>query len=391
LIYFNQNIKDKAKEHLEQALKYAEEINDTSLIEINLFNLGLCATTEEDAAANFVRTADMSRKSGNKSLQSSALEKLAQVYIYSNKFKEAQQSLNQASALCEDNSPQKGEIAVTQCRLWLAEGKYDAALQGYKSLDSLNVYGKLLQANGIFDILVHQGDYKNALAYKDSVHFYTDSIMKLDGTRQVDEIEKAYHANIERKNQRFQILLWSSLSVLTALLLILFFVWKALRLKKRQIELNDKISALNARIADLMTKPDEKEDQKQYNKEDIASISRLIEQKYRLAREVFKGISQYELLKKLNLIREMNADNKAEIKSVYDAIVGRFSGCCSDIRQAFPGLTNDDCVFCTMNFMGCSKEFISHAMGSSEEALRRRKSRIKQKLPEDLFHFFFSK
>ena len=63
----------------------------------------------------------------------------------------------------------------------------------------------------------------------------------------------------------------------------------------------------------------------------------------------------------------------------------------SDIRQAFPGLTNDDCVFCTMNFMGCSKEFISHAMGSSEEALRRRKSRIKQKLPEDLFHFFFSK
>lgn len=35
LIYFNQNIRDKAKEHLEEALKYAEEINDTSLIAIH--------------------------------------------------------------------------------------------------------------------------------------------------------------------------------------------------------------------------------------------------------------------------------------------------------------------------------------------------------------------
>ncbi len=105
-IYYNQNIYDKAKGHLGEALKYAEEINDTSLIEINLFNLGLCATTGNDAITNFERAADISQKSGNKSLQSSALEKLAQVYISSNKYKEAQQSLDKASALCEDNSPQ---------------------------------------------------------------------------------------------------------------------------------------------------------------------------------------------------------------------------------------------------------------------------------------------
>ena len=371
-------------------MKFAEEINDTSLIEMNLFNLGLCATTEEEAVVIFGRTADMSHKSGNESLQSSALEKIAQVYISTNRYAEAQKFLDEASALCEDNSPQQREIAVTQCRLWLAEGKYDAALQRYQSLDSLNVYGKLLKAEGIYDILVQQGDYKNALAYKDSVYFYTDSIKKLDGTRQDKEIEKSYHANIERKNQRFQMLLWGSLSVLITVLLILFFVLKALRLKKRQIELNDEISALNARISELMHAYDNEEAHKVPEKE-IGSIQHLIEQKYELSLEVFKTLSQYETLKKLNLIRDISADNKAEVKSVYEAIVGRFSGCCSDIRQAFPGLTNDDCVFCTMNFVGCTKEVISSAVGSSEEALRRRKSRIKQKLPEDLFRFFFSK
>ena len=209
-------------------------------------------------------------------------------------------------------------------------------------------------------------------------------------SRRVEEIEKTYHANIDRRNQRLQILLWSSLSIVIVILIILFFALKTLRLKKRQLELNDEISALNARISELMPNNDN-EDAHKVAEEDMGSIQHLIEQKYELSLEVFKTLSQYETLKKLNLIRNMGAENKTEIKSIYDAIVGRFSGCCSDIRQAFPGLTNDDCVFCTMNFVGCSKEVISSAMCSSEEALRRRKSRIKQKLPEDMFRFFFSK
>lgn len=391
LIYYEQNVKDKARDNLQDALKYAEEINDTSLIEMNLFNLGLCATTEKEAIANFVRVVKMSNKSGNKSLQSSALEKLAQIYISSSKYTEAQLSLDEASALCEDNSPQQHEIIVTQCRLWLAEGKYDAALQGYRSLDSLNVNGSLLKVSGIYEILVQQEDFKNALAYKDSIYFYIDSIKSLDRSLHVEEIERTYHANIERKNQRFQLLLWATCSVQIVILIILFFVLKTLRLKKRQIELNDKIYALNARINELMPGHDENVEPKEPKEEDIVSISLLLQQKYELSLEIFKSLPQYESLRKLNLIREMDSENRAEIKSVYDAIVGRFSGCCANIRQAFPDMTNDDCVFCTMNFIGCTKEVISSAMGSSEEALRRRKSRIKQKLPEDLFQIFFSK
>ena len=266
-------------------------------------------------------------------------------------------------------------------------------MQGYESInpDSLNVYGRLQRTSAIYDILVQQGDYKSALAYKDSIFIYTDSIRELDGSKRVEEIEKSYHASIAEKNHRFQLLLWSAALAVTVILVILFFVLKTLRLKKHQIKLNDKIYALNARIAELMPKSDENNEQIEPTEKDIVSISRLIEQKYELSLEVFKSQPQYESLRKLNLIREMSSENKAEIKSLYDSIVGRFSGCCSDTRQAFSGLTNDDCIFCTMNFVGCSKEVISAAMGSSEEALRRRKSRIKQKLPESIFVFFFQR
>lgn len=393
LVFFQQNIRNKAKTNLQQALNYATELNDTSLIIINLFNLGLCATTEEEAISNFKQAAVLAEKTGSSLKQSSALEKLAQTHISIGDFSKAQQFLDEANELCENNNILQLEIATTQCRLWLAEKKYDAALQGYESInpDSLNVYGRLQRTSAIYDILVQQGDYKSALAYKDSIFIYTDSIRQLDGSKRVEDIEKSYHASIAEKNHRFQLLLWSATLTGTVILVILFFVLKTLRLKKHQIELNDKIYALNARIAELMPKSDEHNEQIEPTEKDIASISRLIEQKYKLSLEVFKSLPQYETLRKLNLIREMSSENKAEIKSLYDSIVGRFSGCCSDTRQAFSGLTNDDCIFCTMNFVGCSKEVISAAMGSSEEALRRRKSRIKQKLPESIFVFFFQR
>lgn len=393
LIFFQQNIRDKAKDKLQQALNYAIELNDTSLIIMNQFNLGLCATTEEEAISNFKQAAVLAEKTGSLLLQSSALEKLAQTYISIGDFSNAQQFLDNANERCENNNTLQLEIATTQCRLWLAERKYDAALQGYESInpDSLNVYGRLQRTSAIYDILVQQGDYKSALAYKDSIFIYTDSIKQLDGSKRVEDIEKSYHASIAEKNHRFQLLLWSAAMAVTVILVILFFVLKTLRLKKHQIELNDKIYALNARIAGLMPKSDEYDKQIEPTEKDIASISRLVEQKYELSLEGFKILPQYETLRKLNLIREMSSENKAEIKSLYDTIVGRFSGCCSDTRQAFSGLTNDDCVFCTMNFVGCSKEIISAAMGSSEEALRRRKSRIKQKLPQSIFMFFFQR
>lgn len=393
LIFFQQNIRDKAKDNLQQALTYAKELNDTSLVVMNLFNLGLCATNEEEAIANFSQAAVLAEKTGSALLQSSALEKLAQTFISIGDFSKAQQYLDSANELCENNNIMQLQIATTQCRLWLAESKYKAALQGYKSInpDSLNVYGRLQRTSAIYDILIQQKDYKSALTYKDSIFIYTDSIKKLDGSKQVEEIEKSYHAAIAEKNHKIQLLIWSAVLSVTVILIILFFVLKTLRLKKRQIELNDKIYVLNARIAELMLKSDENDGKKESNDKDIASISRLIEQKYELSLEVFKSLSQYESLRKLNFIREMSCENRAEIKSMYDAIVGIFSGCCSDTKQAFPELTNDDCVFCTMHYVGCSKEVISVAMGSSEEALRRRKSRIKQKLPESIFMFFFQR
>lgn len=393
-LYYPQNIKDKAGQYWQQALRYSTELNDTSLMIVNHFNLGLCAVTADDGTYHFTQAAELAGQSGNNRSRASALEKLAQVYISTGDFDRAGELLDESANLCENNLIQSSEVDVTRCRLLLAEGNYDEALKGYEALaaDSLNVYGRLMRVSAICDILAEQGDYRNALIYKDSVCLYTDSISRLDGTRQAEKTESDYRAGMARKNLQFRILIWSSVGAIAAILIILFFVMKNLRLRKRQALLAAKIAALNARIAELRPKDNAQDDSADTSSSAHSSpVAGLIEQKFELSLEVFRSLPEYPLLGKLNLIRDLSAVNKAEVKTVYDVIVGRFADCCSDIHRAFPGMTNDDCIFCAMSFTGCSKEVISAAMGSSEEALRRRKSRIKQKLPESAFLFFFAR
>lgn len=95
-------------------MNYATELNDTSLIIINLFNLGLCATTEEEAISNFKQAAVLAEKIGSSLKQSSALEKLAQTHISIGDFSKAQQFLDEANELCENNNILQLEIATTQ-------------------------------------------------------------------------------------------------------------------------------------------------------------------------------------------------------------------------------------------------------------------------------------
>ena len=390
VIYCEQNVKDKALESTIQALKYARELNDTALMMTNLHNIAVCGANRDVAMSSLKEAALLAEQSGNDKIMASALQKLAYYYIESKDFDKARSCLDKSEQLSKNNRTQQYEDFFTRCTLYMAEGNPEKALLGYMKMntDSLNIQGKAMRAKAIFNILYFRKDYRTAIEYLDSLHQYTDSIARMDGRRKVEEIEKSHQESTERNRKHTEFLLWSALSALIIISIVLIVTLKHLRLKRQQMELIDRISVLNSKIACLM--PTSSEDMNEENpeelindgKEDMKSLLSLVEQKFSLSYEIFIKLPQYSILKKLNLIRDFSSENRNEIKTVYDEIIGRFSDCCSDLRKTFPAMTNEDCIFCTMNFIGCSKEVISVAMGASEEALRRRKSRIKQKLPE---------
>lgn len=389
--YLELRVMDKAKVSLRKALDYSKQMNDTSRIIQNSFNLGLCNNTIEEAIDIYEYVVDLSEDS-EPSLVPQALEKLAQAYIFKKDYRNAQQSLDKAYKLAGDNSPITQQIAFTQCELWLAEDSLYTALTGFKSIptDSCSMVGKLSRASHIYSILYDLGDYKGALAYKDSVQQFTDSIKNIDGANRIQRIENSYHRNVEKEREKFRILLYTSLATMVALAIILFFALKNLRMKRRQVLLSNSIAELNVKLSALQPKEEtDGNSGKNEDTDDSDNIIQLIMEKFRLSMEIFRTQPQYELLKKLNLIRDFDAANKQEVKEVSAEIIGRFSDACASLRQTIPAMTNDDCLLCSMSYCGCSKEVISAMMGSSEEAVRRRKSRVKQKLTKPLFAFFF--
>lgn len=384
LNYYGLRVLDKAKVSLQNALEYSKQMGDTSLIIQNSFNLGLCENTVAEAITLYEDVIELAEKS-NPALVPDALEKLAQCYIAHHDFEKAQSSLDRAYELAGNDNLQ---ITFTQCELWLAEDSLETALTGFRAIspDSCSMTGKLLRSQHIYTILCDLGDYKSALAYKDSVRQFTDSITNIDGANRLRRIEEAYTQEVEKERGRFNQLLYSSLALVIVVAVIGCFVMKNLRLKRRQVSLTDKIAELNVKLSELQPG----EEGVQESTGDADRVQLLIMEKFRLSMEMFKIQPQSELLKKLNLIRDFDSENKKEIKTVYSEIVGRFSDACSSLRQAVPSLTTDDCLLCSMSCCGCSKEVISAIMGSSEEAVRRRKSRVKQKLSPSLFSFFFN-
>lgn len=389
--YLELRVMDKAKVSLRKALDYSKQMNDTSRIIQNSFNLGLCNNTIEEAIGIYEYVIDLAEDS-EPTLVPQALEKLAQGYIFNKDYNKAQQSLDRAYKLVGGNSPMTQEIAFTQCELWLAKDSLHTALTGFLSIpaDSCSMIGKFSRAEHIYSILYELGDYKAALAYKDSIQQFTDSIKNIDGANRIQRIENSYHRNVEKEREKFRILLYTSLATMVALAIILFFALKNLRMKRRQVLLSNRIAELNVKLSALQPKEEtDGNSGKNEDTDDTDSIMQLIMEKFRLSMEIFKTQPQYELLKKLNLIRDFDAANKQEVKEVSAEIIGRFSDACASLRQTIPAMTNDDCLLCSMSYCGSSKEVISAMMGSSEEAVRRRKSRIKHKLTEHLFAFFF--
>ncbi len=386
--YLELRVMDKAKLSLQKALEYSKQMKDTSLIIQNSFNLGLCNNTIDEGIGIYEYVVELAQVS-EQALLPDALEKLAQGYIFNKDFEKAQHSLDSAYKLAESNKVVFQQIAFTQCELWLAEGKLETALSGFRSIpaDSCSMVGKLVRSEHIYDILCQLGDFRSALAYKDSIQQFTDSIKNINGADRVRRLEEDYQRNMESERTRFNILLYSSVSAIVIFAIVMLFILKNLRLKRKQLALTNRIAELNVKLSQLQSKEDDEGSSVDDNA--TTDVYHLIMEKFRLSMEMFKTQTQFDLLKKLNLIRDLDAANKQEVKDVLSEIIGRFSDACASLRQTVPAMTNDDCLLCSMSYCGCSKEIISAMMGSSEEAIRRRKSRVKQKLTEPLFAFFF--
>lgn len=396
ITYYYLDAYDKFIASTSKALEISKEMGDTALIAINLYNLGVNSRDAEKATNIYEEVLDMATQTNDTAFIPDVLEKLAQAYIGKGEHLKARICLNKIKEL---NYPNTLQLEYDYGKLLIIEDSLDKAHELFLRItpDSLNSYHKADHYYYLYKIKKAQGDLTKALEYRDSMQTYTDSLMINENLLRVEKVETEFKERLNSEKEKFDIFLYSGISIMILSLIIIFVISRNLSLKRKQVSLTDKIADLNVRMSQINTSRSEDEDDdwnREDNDDDLENevhddMPSFISEKMTLSRELFETQPQAAALKKLTLIREFTSENKDEIRRISDCMIGRFSDCCADIQRHYTGMTNDDCLYCVFYFCGCRRDLLVAFMGSSDDALRRRKSRIKKKLPGKLFDFLF--
>ena len=386
-IYYSDFKKDKADDYFKKALAVARECGK-EYESTALWNRCLTISDNDSILIYLRECQDISHVSGLRYTEVMAGINLASAYIQIGNMDEAHEILDNMDRAVGSDSVLKIELANVKMNYLIGSNSFDKAkeLLEEQNVIDLNLYGRLSRYRNLYAIEIGEGRYESALEYRDSIDEIKNRIDSISLDEKLSKTEQEFTSKLDKEKRNREITVIIGLCVIIILLVFLFAGVKRRLMMRKQIELNEQILKLNLRIAQLTESHNEGDTPAN---EVNADVQPEIIEKLRLNKELFMRKPIYSRLKQLNLKRDSDAIDKTAVKEILEGVIGQFADVCSNLRQLYPGMTSDDVLYCSIIYVGFSKEVASVAFGSSEDALRRRKSRIKQKLPQAVFDAIF--
>ena len=289
----------------------------------------------------------------------------------------------------------QGQDAVNVClskaQIMLNLNKLDSASYFYsKNVDQLDIYGKAVYYDGMYQIAKKRGEWKTATenidAYKilyDSIQFITDNE---ELNRLMDKHQLEEHKRLLSEHTKMLIFSLITAFFLLMIICVFCFMWNDRKRKKRFIALQRELT--QKRVDTMLLKEEEASES---NKEDLdKKRSELTEQQIQLCISVLKTTDCYDQLealekatpKQLLAMRSLRKDIRSTISSAFVDVM-------MNLKERYPALTGDDIFYCVLSLLCCSKTVIMELMDATSDALKTRKNRIKNKMDAQIFERVF--
>ena len=289
----------------------------------------------------------------------------------------------------------QGQDAVNVClskaQIMLNLNKLDSASYFYsKNVDQLDIYGKAVYYDGMYQIAKKRGEWKTATenidAYKilyDSIQFITDNE---ELNRLMDKHQLEEHKRLLSEHTKMLIFSLITAFFLLMIICVFCFMWNDRKRKKRFIALQRELT--QKRVDTMLLKEEEASES---NKEDLdKKRSELTEQQIQLCISVLKTTDCYDQLealekatpKQLLAMRSLRRDIRSTISSAFVDVM-------MNLKERYPALTGDDLFYCVLSLLCCSKTVIMELMDATSDALKTRKNRIKNKMDTQIFDRVF--
>ena len=203
--------------------------------------------------------------------------------------------------------------------------------------------------------------------------------------RLMDKHQLEEHKRVLSEHTKMLVVSLAIVFVSLMVICVFCFMWNDRKRKKRYIALQQELT--QKRVDTMLLK----EEISESNKEDIdKKRSELTEQQIQLCISMLKTTNCYDQLealekatpKQLLAMRSLRKEMRSSISRSFVDVMENLQG-------RYPALTGDDVFYCVLSLLCCSKSVIMELMDATSDALKTRKSRIKNKVDAEIFDRVF--
>lgn len=179
------------------------------------------------------------------------------------------------------------------------------------------------------------------------------------------------------------------IAIAIVLLVAILFVLRDYRRKRHYLRMYEALQKNQAQLVTAQELSEEEPEKQPLTREEVIAIYR---DNFALSREQFRPSGWLQRLEKMSAtlhadMQMLGADERQRLSKALDECFIQVN-----VNLRSEGrLTNDDVRCCLLAMLGCPFAVIGACLGCSSEAVQTRKSRLKDKLPRDVFDWVFTK
>ncbi len=344
---------------------------------------------EKDSALYYYQQAlDCTLADQDSSLIGALYHDLAMVYSEKKDYIQADKFVSKAILL-------QGQDAINTClskaQIMLNLNKLDSASYFFsKNMDELDIYGKAVCYDGMYQIAKRKGEWKTATENMDAYKILYDSMQIMTDNEELNRLMDKHQLEEHKRllSEHTRTLIFSLITAFSSLMIICVFcfMWNDRKRKKHYIALQHELT--QKRVDTMLLKEEELSES---NKEHIdKKRSELTEQQIQLCISVLKTTDCYDQLealeratpKQLLVMRSLRKEIRSDISNAFVDVM-------MNLKERYPALTGDDVFFCVLSLLCCSKTVVMELMDATSDALKTRKNRIKNKMDAQILERVF--
>ena len=415
-VYWEQDYPDKALDYAKKSLKAMENIDNDSLL-ISVYNriassyyLSDVKNRHDSATFYYNKTLGLAIANNDERHTINAYNNLGAVLISQGKPDEALEMFERSHNVPNQKKKDHATYYYNRSRCFESKNMWDSCIVAIrKSLachDSTDFEARGKLYRRLYKAEKHLNHLDHACLYVDSAMKFTDKSLEERQRDELKSVTERYQHEKYESDLRLQRTHWLIVVLVVIVVFGILFLGMMFRNKHRMIGLQRRMEALNLRVvreeqvkkqASNWTSEQSSEqssepvEETQWTEKKEENLSMLYLEQFKVLKEIFLARPAYPKLRQLRYHTDKNYLPDEERLPLIDSILEVFIDPLQKLVANYPELTEDECIYALLIFVGCNNATASIITKTSEATLRKRRSRFKQKTSEQVFNLFMEK